>query len=67
MPYNSYFANNKYTRWYYQIIENAKFRVKTEEYFEKHHIVPKSLGGSNYKRWPSANCKTIKGELQFLA
>lgn len=40
---------NKYTRWYYQIINNAKSRTKIEGYFEKHHIIPKSLGGSNLK------------------
>ena len=38
---------NKYSRWYYQIIDRAKSREKIEGYFEKHHIIPKSLGGSN--------------------
>lgn len=40
------FLNNKYTRWYYLIINAAQFRV-TEGYTEKHHIIPKSLGGKN--------------------
>jgi len=40
---------NKYTRWYYQIIENANTRPKFDGYTEKHHIIPKSLGGSNLK------------------
>ena len=42
------FNNNKYTRLYYMIIERAKSRT-ISGYTEKHHIVPKSLGGSNAK------------------
>jgi hypothetical protein len=42
------YLNNKYTKWYFNIIDNAKSRIIDEkEYFEKHHIVPKSIGGSN--------------------
>ena len=37
---------NKYTKWYYSIIETAK-RSKFECYTENHHIVPRSLGGSD--------------------
>jgi hypothetical protein len=43
------FANNKYTRVYEQIVERAKNRISVEGYTEKHHIVPKPLGGSNRK------------------
>lgn len=46
------FIQNKYTTWYYNIINKAKSenRVKSKnQYFEKHHIVPKSLGGNNSK------------------
>lgn len=39
---------NKYTRIYYQIIDRAKIRT-VSGYVEKHHIIPKSLGGSNNK------------------
>lgn len=39
------FIPNKYTNWYYAIIHNPN-RPKAE-YFETHHILPKSLGGSN--------------------
>ena len=39
------FLNNKYTKWYYQIIENALTRININEYTEKHHIIPRSLGG----------------------
>jgi hypothetical protein len=35
-------------RIYHNIVENAKIRT-TEDYVEKHHIIPKCLGGSNDK------------------
>lgn len=41
------FSQSKYTKWYYNIVNNAKSRI-SEEYSEKHHIIPKSLGGSNH-------------------
>ena len=37
---------DKYTRWYNQIVERARFRI-TEDYTETHHILPRSLGGSD--------------------
>jgi 5-methylcytosine-specific restriction endonuclease McrA len=40
------FIDNKYTNWYYEIIHNAQNRITTG-YIEKHHIIPRSLGGSN--------------------
>jgi hypothetical protein len=44
------FIDNKYTRWYYNIIINAKARVLNKSvYTENHHIIPKSLGGDNSK------------------
>lgn len=42
------FINNKYTKWYYQIINSAKQNPHCG-YTEKHHIIPKSLGGDNSK------------------
>jgi hypothetical protein len=39
---------NKYTKWYNFIIKRAQIRMLTS-YTEKHHIVPKSMGGSNAK------------------
>lgn len=39
----SLFVDNKYTRCYYRILE----RPDISGYTEKHHIIPKSLGGSN--------------------
>lgn len=39
------FNDSKYTKWYFSIIKNSK----PIGYTEKHHIIPKSLGGSNKK------------------
>ena len=42
------FNDSKYTRWYNQIIEQAKVRILPRDvYVEKHHIVPQSPGGNN--------------------
>jgi hypothetical protein len=40
------FLQNKYTIWYNKIIDNAKSRL-LEGYSEIHHIVPRSLGGTD--------------------
>jgi hypothetical protein len=40
------YISNKYTSCYYNIINKSKSRNLTKNY-EKHHIIPKSLGGSN--------------------
>lgn len=42
------YLQNKYTTWYYSIIRTAQSRSITG-YCERHHIIPKSLGGSNSK------------------
>lgn len=42
------FIDNKYTRWYYNIVNSVKHRIPTG-YTEKHHIIPKSCGGDNSK------------------
>ena len=42
------FTNNKYLKWYYNIIDAAKTR-STDRRVENHHIIPKSLGGDNSK------------------
>ena len=44
--------NNKYTKYYSQLVESRlklKREFKTGCGFEKHHIIPKSLGGSDAK------------------
>ena len=40
--------DNKYTKTYFNIIYRARQR-EIDGYFESHHIIPKSLGGSNKK------------------
>lgn len=42
------FKNNKYHRWYSEIIKNAQSRV-LNSYSETHHIIPKCLGGPDTK------------------
>lgn len=52
LPINStnMFNDSKYTFWYHQIISRAQNRgVINHVYTETHHILPKSLGGSNAK------------------
>jgi hypothetical protein len=43
------FNDTKYTKWYTNIVNSAKNRQVTDEYYETHHIIPKSLGGDNTK------------------
>ena len=40
------YLQNKYTTWYYSNINHAISRT-LQGYTEKHHIIPKSLGGTN--------------------
>lgn len=39
------FLENKYFKWYNQIIDSSK--LSEHDYYEKHHIIPKSMGGPN--------------------
>jgi len=43
------FKDNKYSRWYRSIIAQAQEKVNSRltGRFEKHHILPKSMGGSD--------------------
>lgn len=43
------YLHNKYTNWYKSIINRAKYRTTTAGYTETHHIIPKSLGGTDIK------------------
>lgn len=44
------FTENKYKTWYDKIVGEARVRIRiTGEIYEKHHIIPKSLGGGNEK------------------
>lgn len=42
------FKDNKYTKWYFQILENAK-NLPRIGYVEEHHIIPRSCGGPDAK------------------
>jgi hypothetical protein len=42
--------NNKYKQWYEQIVLRAQIRILSDDiYTEKHHIIPRSIGGNNSK------------------
>lgn len=57
------YLQNKYTRWYYDIISNAKSRTITPgTYKERHHIIPRCLGGSNL----SANLVDLTAREHFI-
>lgn len=44
------FKENKYYKCYYSLIENRQNNIPDSQFYtEKHHIIPKSLGGSNQK------------------
>jgi hypothetical protein len=36
------FIDNKYTRWYFNIINAAKARQTNTGYTERHHIIPRT-------------------------
>lgn len=43
------FLKNKYTKWYFSIIEKAKNQNRKKnkiEYYESHHIIPKCMKGT---------------------
>lgn len=48
---NIHFKENKYTKWYYSIVNSATQRGWKRNtaniYVEEHHIIPKSIGGTN--------------------
>lgn len=42
------FLNNKYTKWYNNLIKSRKIRIPDKlDYYEIHHIIPKCMGGSD--------------------
>lgn len=56
------YLKNKYARWYEELICQARKR-HVDGYVEKHHVVPKSLGGSNDK----ANIVRLTAREHFIA
>jgi hypothetical protein len=55
------YLQNKYTRIYYMIIEHAQSR-NISGYTEKHHIIPRSMGGTNKKD----NLVALTGREHFI-
>jgi hypothetical protein len=51
------FLRNKYTKWYISIIQRAlsekrRKRKRSDpeyQYYESHHIVPRTIGGADHK------------------
>lgn len=49
------FNESKYTKWYFALIETAKNKTRKRykrdhlnyQYFERHHIIPRSIGGTD--------------------
>jgi hypothetical protein len=55
--------DNKYKKWYEQIVVRAQNRILPNYiYVEKHHIVPRSLGGNNSK----ANISILTAREHFI-
>lgn len=60
---NTIFLDNKYTKIYYNIVVNSLSRtLPNSTYTEKHHIVPKSIGGLNNKE----NIVTLTAREHFI-
>lgn len=56
------FIDNKYHRWYFSIINNAKIRATPNGYSENHHILPKSMGGT----WAKKNIVSLTAREHFI-
>ena len=41
------FIYNKYTNIYFRLIDKCQSRVKPDGYTERHHIIPRCLGGTD--------------------
>lgn len=55
---------NKYETWYQSLIKSRQNRVlSSDEYTEKHHIIPRSLGGSD----TADNLITLTAREHFIA
>ena len=61
---NKFFNKSKYTNWYYNIISTAMSRSNIDStiYTENHHILPRSMGGSN----GSDNLVTLTAREHFI-
>lgn len=41
------YIKNKYSKWYFSLITDRKMKKNTGVYLERHHIIPKCLGGND--------------------
>lgn len=58
------FIRNKYYRWYQRLCSGwSCAKDRTEDYIEKHHILPKAMGGNNNK----GNIVKLSFRKHFLA
>ena len=61
------FIENKYTHWYYNIVNNATSRI-IEGYTENHHIIPKSFYISKSKTgWLTGNSEAVENKVMLTA
>ena len=60
------FNTSKYTKWYFQIINNRKLNPIKDPtvYCEKHHILPRCMGGKNWRVGP--NIVILTGREHFI-
>lgn len=56
------FLDNKYTTWYLALMESRR-GLKRKCYLEKHHIIPRALGGSNNR----SNLVDLTAREHFIA
>jgi hypothetical protein len=57
-------ANNKYAKWYENLIVKAQARTLPEGlYYESHHVIPRSFGGDNSK----SNLANLTAREHYLA
>lgn len=57
------YIDNKYTKWYRSITQNRQLNpIPKTEYGERHHIIPKSLGGTN----EASNIVRLKAKEHFI-
>lgn len=56
------FLPNKYSKLYYKIINYYKENLSVDDYSERHHIIPKSIGGSHDK----SNIVVLPAKAHFI-
>lgn len=57
------FTHNKYHKWYFSLCLRGQNRPQMLSYSERHHIIPKSCGGSNKKE----NITVLTAREHFVA